>query len=89
MIRLEVPLHAEGRVDEERLVVVGVVDEVITNLYLGTDAEMLGGIVPQLGLGEYYQLTVTVGLLATPEIDEAREGHILTEVQSPDASELE
>ena len=50
---------------------------------------MLGGIVPELRLGQENQLTVTVGLFATPEINETREGSLLvSEVQAPYTSEL-
>ena len=48
--RLEVPLQGKRRVDEERLVVVGVVDEVVADLNLATNAQVLVAVVPELGL---------------------------------------
>ena len=87
--RLEVPLQGKRRVNEERLVVVGVVDEVVADLNLTTKAQVLVGVVPQLGFGEDDELTMTIGIFTTPEIDEAREGERLAEVQAPDTRELE
>ena len=87
---LEIPLGTQRRINEERLVVVGVVDEVVANLNLCTEAEMRRHIVPQLRLGEHHELSVTVGFLSAPEVDEAGEcDGSIGEVQSPDARELE
>lgn len=47
---LEVPLHSECRVDEERLVIVSIIDEVVTDLNLGTNAEVIGEVIPKLRL---------------------------------------
>ena len=49
---LKVPLNCESWVNKELLIVIGVINKVVANLYLGTDAEMLGGVVPQLRLGK-------------------------------------
>ena len=68
---LEVPLGSYCRIHEERFVVVGVVDEVAAYLYLRAEAEVRIEIIPELWLGEYYQLSVAVCFLATPEIDES------------------
>ena len=70
-ISLEIPLYTNGGIDEEGLVVDGVINEIIADLYLGTYAEMVGEVIPQLGLGEDHELPMTVGLLTAPEIDEA------------------
>jgi hypothetical protein len=76
-MELEIPLNSDGRIHKERLVAVGVVDEVIADFHLATDAEVFRGIEPDLRLREDNQFTVTVGLLLTPEIDKAREGTLL------------
>ena len=86
--RLEVPLQGKRRVDEERLVVVGVVDEVVADLNLTTKAQVLVGVVPQLGFGEDDELSMAIGIFTTPEINEAGEGERLAEVQAPDTREL-
>ena len=87
---LEIPLHGDGRIDEEGLVVVGVIDKVVAELHLAADAEMIGKIIPELGLGENDELSVAVGLLDTPEIDEAREGTLLVgKIQAPHSCQLE
>ena len=69
--KLEVPLQGDGRIHEERLIIVGVVDEVVAEFDLGADRKMIIGIIPQLGLGEDHELAVAIGILATPEVDEA------------------
>ena len=68
---LEVPLYAECGIDEEGLVVDGVINEVVADLHLAAKADMVGEVVPQLRLGEDDELAVTIGLLSAPEIDEA------------------
>ena len=70
---LEVPLGGNRGIDEERLVVVGVIDEIVADLDLRPETQMGRDIIPELGLGEDDQLSVAVGLLAAPEVDEARE----------------
>lgn len=74
----ERPLQCQGRVDECVSIVVGVEDEVVADFYLGADAEVdvlqaWEGVevVPELGFGEKDELSVAVGVLATPEVDEA------------------
>ena len=50
---------------------------------------MLSEIIPQLGLREDDQTAVTVSFLATPEINETREGELpVEEVQPPDPRQL-
>ena len=89
MFILEVPLNCQGWVNEELFIVIGVINEVVANLNLGTYTEMLGGIVPQLRLGKENQLTVTISLLSTPEINKTREGTLLIgKVQAPHTSKL-
>ena len=65
-LRLEVPLQGERRINEERLVVVGVVDEVVADLNLTTKAQVLVGVVPQLGFGEDDELTMAIGIFSDP-----------------------
>ena len=85
----EVPLHGQCGIDKERLVVIGVVDEIVGELPLGTDAEMLGEVIPKLGFGEDYQTTMSIGFLTTPEVDETSKTQlIVAEVQAPDAGQL-
>ena len=60
MAQLEVPLQGDGRIDEERLVVVGVVDEVVADLHLGAEREVVGNIIPELRLGEDDKHTVAL-----------------------------
>lgn len=44
-------------------------------------------VVPELGFGEYDQLSAAVGLLAAPQVDEAGEGTLAAgEVEPPDAA---
>ena len=50
MFYSEVPLGRNGGVDEERLVVVSVIDEVVADLDLWAKAEVRGDVVPELGL---------------------------------------
>lgn len=47
----EVPLHSQRGIPEECLGAggVGIVDEIVGELPLGTDAEMLGEVIPKLG----------------------------------------
>ena len=88
---LEVPLDGKGRIDEEGLVAlrIGIVNKVIGEFPLSTDAKVLSEIVPQLGLREDDQTAVTVSLLTTPEVNETRESELpVEEVQPPDARQL-
>ena len=72
---LEIPLKRYGRIDEERLVVVSVVDEVVAELNLATEADVLSDIIPELRFGEDDEHTVALmtwaPVLTSPEIDEA------------------
>ena len=91
---LEIPLKRYGRIDEERLVVISVVDEVVAELYLATEADVLSDIIPELRFGEDDEHAVTLmtwaPVLTAPEIDEAREGTlVMGEVQAPHTRELE
>ena len=86
---LKVPLDSERRVDEERLVAEGVVDEVAADFNLRAEAEMERDVVPELGFGEYDQLSAAVGLLAALQVDEAGEGTLAAgevEPQTPPSS---
>ena len=72
------PLQCQSWIDEERLAVIGVVDEVVADFHLGANAQICVlqspetvEVVPELRLSEKHQLSVTTGILATPEIDEA------------------
>ena len=47
---LEVPLNGEGWIDKECLIVVTVKDEVVAYLNLGTNAEVIGSVIPELRL---------------------------------------
>ena len=47
---LEVPLNCESWVNEECLIIVSVVDEVVAKLNLGTNAEVVGDVIPELRL---------------------------------------
>jgi hypothetical protein len=86
---LEVPLNCESWVNEERLVIVSVVDEVVAKLNLGTNAEVVGDVIPELRLREEYQLTMTISILTTPQIKETREGAlVVSEVKTPYTCEL-
>ena len=90
----EVPLHSQRGIDKERLVVIGIVDEVVAHLNLGTQAQMVVKVVPELGLGEDNEHTVTImvstPILTTPEVDESGEGALLVgEGQAPDTGQLE
>ena len=91
---LEVILEGDCRIDEERLVVVSVIDEVVANLDLATKADVWRHIIPELRLGEDDEHAVTLmtwaPVLTSPEIDEAREGTlVMGEVQAPHTRELE
>jgi len=91
---LEVILECYSRIDEERLVVVSVIDEVVANLDLATKADILRHIIPELRLGEddEHAVTLVAGtpVLTAPEIDEAREGALVVgKVKTPDTCELE
>lgn len=87
--RLKVPLQSEGGIDEERLIIVGVEDEVVAELHLGTNGEMLCGVVPELGLREDDEHAVAVGLHAAPEVYKARESTLLIgEGGAPDTRQL-
>jgi len=88
---LEIPLQSQGGVEEEGLVAGGVniINEVVRNLPLGTYGQVRGDVVPQLGLSEDNEASVTIGLLATPEVDEACKAQLVVEeVHAPHASEL-
>ena len=86
---LESELNSNSRVDEERIIIVSVIDEVIAYLHLTTDAEILCHVIPDLWLCHEYELTVAVSLFATPEIYEARECQsIIGECGAPYASQL-
>ena len=86
----EVPLHGQRRVDEERVVVVSVVNEMAAQLPLGADAKMRGAVVPQLRFRQDDELSVAVGLFSAPEVDEAGEGELpVAEVQPPYARQLQ
>ena len=86
---LEVPLNRKCWVNEELLIVVGIIDEVVTNLHLCTNAEMLGSIIPELRLRKNNQLSMTICLLTTPEINKARESAFsISKVQTPYTSKL-
>ena len=85
----EIPLHTEGGVDEESLIVEGVINEIVADFNFGAYTEVVGDIIPQLRLGEDDELAVTIGLLSTPEIDEARERHFaVEEMNAPHTCEL-
>jgi hypothetical protein len=47
---LEVPLNCESWVNEERLIIVSIVNEVVAKLNLGTNAEVVGDVIPELRL---------------------------------------
>lgn len=68
---LEIPFKGEGGIDKESLIIVGVVDEVVADLYLTTKAQMFVEVIPELGLGEDDELTMAISILTTPEINEA------------------
>ena len=68
--RLEVPLQGKRRVNEERLVVVGVVDEVVADLNLTTKAQVLVGVVPQLGFGEDDELTMAIKSMKPEKVND-------------------
>ena len=68
---LEIPFKGEGGIDKEGLIIVGIVDEVVADLYLTTKAQMLVTVIPELGLGEDDELTMAISILTTPEINEA------------------
>ena len=91
---LEIPLKRYGRIDEERLVVISVVNEVVAELNLATEADVLSDIIPELRFCEDDEHAVAfmtwVPVLTSPEIDEAREGAlVMGEVQAPHTRELE
>ena len=91
---LEIPLKRYGRIDEERLVVVSVVDEVVAEFNLATEADVLSDIIPELRFCEDDEHAVALmtwaPVLTAPEIDEAREGTlVMGEVQTPHTRELE
>ena len=93
MAQLEVPLQGDSRIYEERLVVVGVVDEVVADLHLGAEREVVGNIIPELRLGEDDKHTVALmartPVHTAPEFDEAREGTLLVGiVQAPHTRQL-
>jgi len=46
---LEVPLGGNRGIDEERLVVVGVIDEIVADLDLRPETQMGRDIIPELG----------------------------------------
>ena len=78
---LEIPLHSQRGIPEEGLVAggVGVIDEVVAELPLSTYAEVLCEVIPQLRLREDDQTTMTIGFLATPEIDKASKAQFVIE----------
>ena len=93
---LEVPFNGKRRIDEESLVVIVVYNKVVADFNFGTNRQVFVEVIPQLRLSQQYQHTVSllftiVGtLLATPQIDESREGHLaVQEVQAPHTRELE
>ena len=67
---LEIPFKGEGGIDKEGLIIVGVVDEVVANLYLTTKAQMFVEVIPELRLGEDDELSMAISILTTPEINE-------------------
>ena len=88
---LKNPLQGNGGIPEEGLRTggVAVIDEVVGELPLRTHAQMLVEVIPQLRLAKDDQTAMAVGLLATPEVDEAREGELLArKLQSPDTRQL-
>ena len=68
---LEIPFKGEGGIDKEVLIIVGIVDEVVADLYLTTTAQMLVTVIPELRLGENDELSMAISILTTPEINEA------------------
>ena len=78
---LEIPLHSQRGIPEESLVAGGVciINEVVAELPLSTYAEVLSEIIPQLRLREDDETSMTIGFLATPEIDKASKAQFVIE----------
>ena len=89
MKKLKVPFDGERRVEEEGFVVKSVINEVAADLPFRTNAEMTGGMIPELGLGKHDELSVPVPFLTPPQVDETgKSAGLVSECRAPYSREL-
>ena len=86
---LHIPFHGKGWIAEEGAVACSVVNEVIGQLPFRANAKVLIHIEPELRFGQYHQLAMPIGGLASPKVDEAFESTLpMSESRTPDPSQL-